>query len=182
MDRAGNVLFIGIVLLLLLHPPAKAWVLQRFLATGLFGAEIKKDPPAVAAVPFSFCDQKGQISSTADLQGKVVFINFWATWCPPCRAEMPDLNDLYQQFRQDERFVFLFINEDNDAAKAKTYLQDKGFAMPLATLAGAAPAAVYSGTLPTTVVLNKEGKIVYRHEGIAQYNTKDFMNQLRALL
>lgn len=186
LSKAGNYLFFGLILLLLFNPSAKAWLLRQFMAVGLFKAEMKKEAPA-ANIPaelntFSFRDEKGAIATTANLKGKVVFINFWATWCPPCRAEMPALNDLYNKFRDDDQFVFLFLNEDNDRAKAAAYLQSNGFAMPLVTSTGNMPPEIYSGTLPTTVILNKEGKIVYKHEGLAKYNTTEFINQLKALL
>jgi thiol-disulfide isomerase/thioredoxin len=186
LRRTGNYLFFGLLLLMLFNPSAKAWLLRQFMAVGLFKAEIKNEAPA-ANLPaelntFSFRDEKGAILSTANLKGKVVFINFWATWCPPCRAEMPALNDLYNQFRDDDQFVFLFLNEDNNPAKAAAYLQSNGFAIPLATIAGNIPPNIYSGTLPTTVVLNKEGKMVYKYEGLAKYNTMEFINQLKALL
>lgn len=185
LRKAGNYIFFGLLLLLLFNPSAKAWLLQQFMAVGLFKAEMKKEEPAAhrpsEPAGFSFRDGKGNIISTTGLKGKVVFINFWATWCPPCRAEMPSLNELYNQFKTDEQFVFLFLNEDNDPAKATAYLQSNGFAMPLLTSAGKVPPEIYSGTLPTTVVLNKEGKIVYRHDGLAKYNTAEFINQLKAL-
>lgn len=186
LRKAGNFIFFGLLVLLLLNPSAKSWLLQRFMSVGLFNAEIKKDrlsvnAPVDAAI-FSFRDKHGNKKSTAELKGKIVFINFWATWCPPCRAEMPSLNDLYNRFRDDDRFVFLFLSEDNDPAVAERYLQNNGFNMPLLTGEGAVPEEVYSGTLPTTVVLNKKGEIVYKHEGLAKYNTTEFINQLKALL
>ena len=181
----GNVLFYGAILLLLFHPAAKGWLLQQLMAVGLFKAEIKKEAPVTNQPPeataFSFRDEKGAVVSTEDLKGKVVFINFWATWCPPCIAEMPSLADLYNQFRDDEQVVFLFINEDEDVARAETFLQNKGYSLPLMTRAGSIPADIYSGTLPTTVVLDKKGKIVFRHEGLAKYNSTSFINQLKAL-
>jgi thiol-disulfide isomerase/thioredoxin len=109
----------------------------------------------------------------------VVFINFWATWCPPCRAEMPSLQELYNELKDDHRIVFLFINEDEDVAKAKRYLQKEQYTMPLLTRTGNIPAAFYSGTLPTTVILNKEGQVIFKHEGIAAYNTGAFIQQLK---
>ena len=184
--KAGNVLFLGLVLLLLFNPSAKGWLLRQLMAVGLFEAEIKKEAPVTklgaAETGFSFRDEKRAIVSTADLKDKIVFINFWATWCPPCIAEMPSLNDLYNQLRDDEQFVFLFINEDEDVAKAETFLQKGGYSLPLMTRAGSIPADIYTGTLPTTVVLNKEGNIVFRHEGLAKYNNTTFIKQLKALL
>ena len=182
LSKAGNYLFVGLLLLLLFNPNAKTWLLRQFMAVGLFKAEIKKEVPATNPISFSFRDEKGNTVSIANLKGKVVFINFWATWCPPCRAEMPSLNDLYNQFRNDDQFVFVFLNEDNDPAKAATYLQNNSFAMPLVNSAGSMPPEIYSGTLPTTVILNTEGKIVYKHEGLAKYNTTEFIKQLKALL
>ncbi|HUC81217.1 MAG TPA: TlpA disulfide reductase family protein [Flavisolibacter sp.] len=182
----GNILFYGTFLLLIFNPTAKGWVLQQLMAVGLFKAEIKKEASAATQAmednAFSFRDEKGAVVSTEDLKGKVVFINFWATWCPPCIAEMPSLNELYNQFRDDERIVFLFINEDENAGKAVDFLIKKGYAMPMVTRAGNVPSEVYSGTLPTTVILNKEGNVVFKEEGLANYNSSHFINQLKALL
>ncbi|MBB1286397.1 TlpA family protein disulfide reductase [Flavisolibacter sp. BT320] len=178
----GNLLFLGLLLLLLFNPSAKAWLLQQLLAVGLFKAEIKKEAPAINTPAFSFRNERGEVVSTSDLEGRVVFINFWATWCPPCRAEMPALQELYKQFASDNRIVFLFLSEDEDLEKAKTYWQKNRFTMPLLSVSGNVPVEIYSGTLPTTVVLNKEGKIVFKQEGIARYNTTAFYEQLRSLL
>lgn len=154
--------------------------------TGFFNIGISKKAQAinqpVGKGSFSFTDAKGNILSTADLKGKVVFINFWATWCPPCRAELPTLNDLYNQFRNDDRFVFLFLNEDKDTGKAAAYLQSSGFVMPVMTTFGEVPSGIYSETLPITIILDKEEKVVFKHEGLAKYNSKEFVNQLKALL
>lgn len=182
----GNILFYGAILLLIFNPAAKGWLLQQLMSVGLFKAEIKKEAPASNLAPeataFSFRDEKGAVVSTDDLKGKVVFINFWATWCPPCIAEMPSLNDLYNQFKGEENIVFLFINEDDDTGKAVNFLAKKGYAMPMVTRAGNVPSGIYSGTLPTTVVLNKEGNVVFKEEGLAKYNSATFINQLKALL
>lgn len=186
ISKAGNLIFFGLILLLLFNPATKAWLLQQMMAVGLFNAEINKEAPSanspVLPATFSFRDERGAIVSTADLKGRVVFINFWATWCPPCRAEMPSLNEIYNQFREEEKIVFLFLNEDSDTAKAKEYLQSNRFTIPLISSIGNVPNEIYSGTLPTTVILNKEGKIVYKHEGLAKYSTPAFLNQLKALL
>lgn len=186
IGKAWNVLFFAGLIFFVFSTDAKSWVLRQLVSVGLFNAKIENDAvakrPATSAHSFSFSDASGVVRSTEDLKGKVVFINFWATWCPPCRAEMPSLDALYNEFKGDDRFVFLFISEDDDLSKAQRYLEENGFDVPLVTRAGNVPAELYSGTLPTTVVLNKEGAVVLKHEGVAGYNTPRFKQQLRDLL
>jgi thiol-disulfide isomerase/thioredoxin len=179
-----SILFYALILVFIFSPAAKSWVLQQVVATGLLKAKIKKESAKnlQEAAAFSFTDANGKISSTADLRGKVVFINFWASWCPPCRAEMPSLEKLYQQLKDDDRFVFLFINEDEDKNKAIQYLEKNHFSMPLFYTSGSVPPEIYTGNLPTTIVLNKEGKIVLKHKGMAAYDSEQFIGQLKELL
>ena len=179
----GSILFYGVVILLIFSPGAKSWLLQQVVSTGLLKAEIKnnnaKNLPDAAT--FSFIDSNGKTSTTADLKGKVVFINFWASWCPPCRAEMPSLENLYQKLKDNSNFVFLFINEDDDRSKGLKYLEANDFTIPFYQASGNVPAEIFSGSLPTTIVLNKKGTVVLKHSGMARYDTQDFMSQLKEL-
>ncbi|HEY8661884.1 MAG TPA: TlpA disulfide reductase family protein [Hanamia sp.] len=185
LKKNGLTILLTVFLLLMIFSPgAKSWVLQQLVSVGLFKAEIKKEGVnnLPESAPFYFTDSAGNTSTTAGLRGKVVFINFWATWCPPCRAEMPSLEELYGKLKNDNRFVFLFINEDDDQSKAKQYLEKNNFTIPLYYPSGDIPNEIFSGTLPTTIVIDKEGKIVLKHEGMAGYNTPDFIKQLKDLL
>ena len=179
----GNVLFYGLLAALIFSSDAKAFFLKQLVQLGLFNAEIKKETVAISEPgAFSFYTPDGNMASTADLKGKVVFINFWATWCPPCRAEMSSLQALYNQFQNDDRIVFLFISEDEDKEKAAQYLKNHQLTFPLITRAGNVPEALFSGTLPTTVILDKEGSLVYKKEGIANYNSNAFIDGLKNIL
>ena len=171
------------LVVLTVSPSAKSWVMQQLLSTGVFNVDINKESVSntPANTSFSFTNSQGIVTSTASLKGKVVFINFWASWCPPCRAEMPSLNELYNKLKDDDRFVFLFINEDDDNMKAKQYLDKSRYDIPLFRRSGNIPPEIFNGTLPTSVVLNKEGKIVFHHTGMAGYNTDHFINQLKEL-
>lgn len=173
-----------LLVVLIVSPTAKSWVMQQLLSTGVFNADIKKEGVSSTSsnTTFSFTNAQGIPASTASLKGKVVFINFWASWCPPCRAEMPSLNELYKKLKDDDRFVFLFMNEDDDKMKAKQYLDKNQFDIPLFSRSGNIPTKIFSGTLPTTIVLNKERLIVLQHTGMAGYNTDDFIKQLKELL
>lgn len=182
--RGITVLLLGFLLLMIFSPGAKAWLLQQLVSVGLFKAEIIKE--GVKNVPenvvFSFTYPDGRMGTTAGLMGKVVFINFWASWCPPCLAEMPSMYELYTKLKDDDRFVFLFMNEDEDKSKAVQYLEENHFTMPLYNHTGNIPNEIFNGTLPTTIIINKEGKLVLKHEGMAGYNTDAFMKQLKELL
>ena len=179
-----SVLLISLLFVIVFVPDAKSILLQQLISVGLFKAEIKKDGvnnlPETAS--FSYTNSAGITATTAGLKGKVVFINFWASWCPPCRAEMPSLELLYKKLQNDDRFVFLFINEDEDKSKAIKYLEKNHFTIPLYSRTGNVPNEIFSGTLPTTIVIDKDGKVVLKHEGIAGYNTDAFIRQLKDLL
>jgi thiol-disulfide isomerase/thioredoxin len=161
-SNALTIILAGFVLVLFIHPEAKGWVLQKLVGVGLFNANLKtealQDLPETAA--FLYTNEAGSISTTADLKGKVVFINFWASWCPPCQAEMPSIEALYKKLEKDDRIVFLFMNEDEDKQKAKAFLEKHDYTIPLFSRVGAVPNEIFSGSLPTTIVMNKEGKIV----------------------
>jgi len=175
----GNVLFYGLLLLVLLNGDVKSWVLRQLVSVGIFSTSTDKTSDKKSALPkaapFSYRNEKGESVSTENLKGKVVFINFWASWCPPCRAEMPSIVKLYKQFKNDERYVFVFINEDDDKQKAINYLKKEGFDLPIMTSASSISQELYSGTLPTTIILNKAGEVTMKHEGMAKYNSGSFI-------
>ena len=179
-----SIIFYAIIITLLVSTTAKSWLLQQVVAVGFFKADIETTPDKVypKAAYFSFVDADGKTQSTSDFAGKVIFINVWASWCPPCRAEMPDLEKLYQKMKDDDRIVFLFLNEDQDGNKGIEYLSKNNFSMPFYKSTGGIPEEIFKSSLPTTVVINKAGEIVMKHHGVAGYNNDKFINQLKALL
>lgn len=183
-SRIINLIFFGLVLFFLVSTPAKSWLLGQLVRTGLFSAKIeqvKDSQNAVSAMPLTFRAPNGSSYSTENMKGKVVFINFWASWCPPCRAEMPSVNSLYDQLKNDPKFEFVFINMDDNIQTALEYLKDHSFIIPIHRAEGFIPTDIYNGTLPTTVILDKNGNIVMKHSGMADYDSKNFMRQLKAL-
>ena len=148
------VIFAAVVIF---SPSAKGLLIQGLMQIGLFQPDIKQtDKSEHSNSPVSdifFKDGKENIISLSELKGKVVFINFWATWCPPCRAEMPSIESLYQKVKDNKNIVFLMVDVDNDYAKAKKYMDRKNLTLPVYTPASAIPQALMSGTIPTTLIL-----------------------------
>lgn len=124
-------------------------------------------------------DSEGNISSLKDLKGKVIFMNFWATWCPPCIAEMPSVNKLHEEMGDDVAFVMLSF--DKDFEKAKTFNERKGYNFPIYTLASNLPAMFESTALPTTFIIDAKGNLALTHKGMADYNTSEFKKFLNDL-
>ena len=108
-------------------------------------------------------------------------INFWASWCPPCRAEFPSVETLYTRFRDNPDVFFLTINEDNDLATGRMYLDKEKYSVPIYQSHGNVPVELYAGTLPTTIVLDKNGEIRYHHSGFANYGANEFIKQIEEL-
>ena len=174
------VVFIGAMLF---SPDAKSFVLRQLVSTGLFNPNMDKKSEDIASVnDFDFADENGNILNTSSLRGKVVFINFWASWCPPCRAEFPSIETLYSQFKDNPDVFFLTVNEDSDLAKGRAYLDNENFSVPMYQSISNVSSEVYSGTLPTTLVLDKEGVIRYHHTGIANYASGKFIRQMEELI
>ena len=172
------------VVVMLVSPDFKSFVLRQLMRTGFFNASIDNKVSGTskpAVVDFDFSDGSGKIRRTSSLRGKVVFINFWASWCPPCRAEFPSIEKLYVAFKDNPNVFFLMINEDSDLLVAQDYLKKEKYSVPLYRANGGVPREVYTGTLPTTVVLDKDGTIRLRHEGFADYGSAQFMKELEEL-
>ena len=139
----------------------------------------EKLPPAPAMVVQTI-DGK-----TIDLQqqkGKVVFINFWATWCPPCLAEMPSVNDLYLKVKDNPDIVFLSVDVDNKLSRSSQFMQKNGYQIPVygGRLDGLAR-NLYSGTIPTTLVIDKKGDVVFNEVNRANYNDQKFADYIIGL-
>lgn len=178
----GTIIFAAFMLLLVFVPSAKALLLQGLMQIGLFKPDIKTEKIASDSnLDLQFKDQKGNIITLNQLKGKVVFLNFWATWCPPCLAEMPSINKLHRKYQDNKDVVFIMLDADSDFEKAEAYMKRKDYNMPVYQMVSNVPEQIFSGALPTTVVFDKQGRLSFKHEGTADYFDKkflDFMDKL----
>jgi thiol-disulfide isomerase/thioredoxin len=127
-------------------------------------------------------DLNGKPINMADYRGKVIFLNFWATWCMPCVAELPSINKLYLQFK-DENVVFLLISNEQ-LEKVVRYHERKKYDIPFYIIdnEGFIPQQYFSQSIPTTFIINKEGKIVKASAGAEDWDDKEFVETLKKML
>jgi thiol-disulfide isomerase/thioredoxin len=113
------------------------------------------------------------------VRGKAVFLNYWATWCGPCRAEMPSIQRLYAKTR-DLGVVFLLVS-DEKPEKIKAYLQKNAFTMPIYRSTKSRPAAYQTQGIPATFILASDGRIAFSHVGAARWDDDSALAFLRSL-
>jgi peroxiredoxin len=122
-----------------------------------------------------------QSLNLSELKGKVIFMKYWATWCPTCVAEMPNVNSLYEKISNKD-IVFLMISKDENKEKVRRFLDKKGYDFPVYSIKGALPEVYYSPSIPITFVIDPEGKIVYKKKGMANYDNEEFRSFLTDLV
>lgn len=136
-------------------------------------------PLAAARYDLPLRTPDGKSLSLAQFKGKVIFLNVWASWCPPCRGEMPGIDRLYREMGGEVAFVLLSV--DDNRKMLDHYLAQKDYQLPV-YLPGAALAAPYkTQSIPATFIINRQGQIVFRHEGALDYYTPAFRALLASL-
>jgi len=154
-------------------PPA-----ERLLDTRV---EASSSSPAVLAnYDWTVQSLDGQDLPMAHAKGKVVFLNFWATWCSPCVAEMASIQRLYEKLK-DKGIVFLCISNE-DAPKVGRFVKRKRYTFPIYIMLGSPPAVFNTQRVPTTFILSRDGRIVFKHTGSAKWDDNKTIELLKGLL
>lgn len=172
------IIIAGMVYLMGWHTEIIGRLQQLILTTGIITPDYV-DNNRVASYDFWVENTNGEKIHFSDFKDQVVFINFWATWCPPCIAEMPDIHDLYLETK--DRVTFAIISLDNNRDKAREFLEKKGFEFPVYFLASSLPQSYDTHAIPTTYLLDHNGQIKVENQGMAKYNTERFKNLLNRL-
>lgn len=180
-SNIGNVLFFAIVLAILFVPGARSMVTRGLMAVGFFQPKIEQPAKLVVAPDVTFKDAASNSVTLASLRGRVVFINFWATWCPPCLAELPSINTLHQKFKGNTSVMFLMVDVDDKLNKSVPFIKDHSYDLPVYGTLDEIPEVLVGQSIPTTVVVNKKGELVFRHDGVADYSGDKFEQYLKKL-
>ena len=180
-----------------LHTEVIGFAQRGLLATGLMNPDVEEisqersnenenkgeavtmSDPIQADFNFKLIDREGNTISLEDFKGKVIFMNMWATWCPPCIAEMPSIDKLHEEMGDEVAFIMLSL--DDDFEKAKDFDKRNGYGLPIYAPGSNLPAMYQSSAIPTTYVIDAKGNLALTHKGMADYSDPEFKKFLNSL-
>jgi peroxiredoxin len=140
-------------------------------------AKLEADDATRQHADFTLSDLHGKAWTLKDLRGKVVLVNFWATWCPPCRKEMPDLEALYQQFKDKDPGLVVLAISDEEAAKVSPFLAEHNISYPVVLDPGDTVNKLFQiEGIPKSFVYDRSGKLVA--QSIDMRTRKQFLEML----
>jgi len=161
-NRGRSLLLAALLILSLVTIALGVWLLVDQRQQIVAQSHPAVDAAATSPAPdFELTASDGKTVRLSDLRGKVVLLNFWATWCPPCKAEMPDLNALQAKYGTDRDFVVLGVNDEESAADVVAFAQREGIAFPLLLdPEGRVIEKLFDVRyLPTSMIIDRDGNI-----------------------
>jgi len=133
-------------------------------------------------VDFELQDLSGATRRLSDFRGKVVFLNFWATWCGPCRFEMPSMEKLYRRLK-DEGLEILAVNLQEDRSSVEQFVDEYGLSFPvLLDTTGRIGATYGARSIPTTYIVDREGFVIAGTIGTREWDTEEYIRFFEKLL
>lgn len=144
--------------------------------------DVASDADEVPAPDFTLADQYGSTHTLSDYKGKTIFLNFWATWCPPCRAEMPEIQEIYEEYGSNESDVIVLgiaspnIGQEGSAEDIAAFLEENGYTYPVVMDTDGIMAYIYGvNAYPTTFMIDSDGNVFGYVSGQI---TKDIMKSI----
>lgn len=153
------------------------------LKTGAMNANTE-EPVVAKSFDFNFKikDLNGTVVDVKDFKGKTIFLNVWATWCGPCRIEMPSIQKLYDKVdKENIVFIMLAVDDRKQFDKVVNFVKEKEYTFPVYVPHEFLPEQLMVRTIPTTFVISGDGKIATKETGAANYDTDDFKKFLEEL-
>jgi|SaaInl85LU_5_DNA_1037374.scaffolds.fasta_scaffold02702_4 thiol-disulfide isomerase/thioredoxin len=176
----GNLIFLGILAIVIFTPlgfQLKVWM-NRYLYFS--PSEItKEDQISLIDYNWNLINNKGIEIDFNDHKEKVVLVNFWATWCPPCVAELPSLQELYNDYNQQVSFLFVANDEVN---KVTSFMTKNNYHFPNYFELSTTPPALHSSSIPATFIIDRQGKIRVFKTGATNWNSKKIREILDKLI
>lgn len=176
----SNLIFLvvfGVLFFTPLGTPVKVFV-QRLIAFSPSVASAE-DTEMLRDYEWILEDLHGEREYFEAAKGEVIVLNFWATWCPPCIAEMPSLQELYTAY--GDRVKFMFVSQEENE-KIKAFLDKRGFDLPVYRPLSKIPETLYSRSIPATYIIDRHGRIRVAKVGVANWNSEKVKSLLEELL
>jgi DsbE subfamily thiol:disulfide oxidoreductase len=171
---------------------SKAFILIALLIGGLAAvillAKTSDSPPppkatiGLPAPAFELRDTEGRTWKLSDLKGKVVFVNFWASWCTTCDLENPSIQNLINVYRGNDKLVVLSILFRDDPQKALDYLRRKGFTFTVLLDSGTAASEYGLTGVPETYIIDRKGILAHKIIGPSQWDSPEVIANLKKLM
>lgn len=178
----SNIIFVVVIALIIFTPVGTFVKVKLNQAKMLFFSPDSielAERVTVSDFQWNLVDSSGKMVNFKEMEGDVILVNFWATWCPPCVAEMPSLNKLYADYKDKITFVFLA----NDKIKnVEAYLEKNGYDFPVYYSKDNEPTELQSPSIPTTYLIDDQGSIVMKEVGSYNWNSTNVRNQIDELL
>jgi peroxiredoxin len=157
-------------------------VLRVLLFSGCTWAAQAAVAPQSTAPDFTLRTNEGSNLRLQEQRGQVVLLNFWASWCGPCKLEMPHLNRLYDKYRASG-FVLLGVNIDEDQRAANLAATRMGLKFPVLLDGDKNVSRLYDmGSMPATVLIDRDGRVRFLHRGYREGMEEDYERQIRELV
>jgi len=166
----GNIFFALIIGVLIFNPFGLGMTLKSNLIKLISGSpKTSTNTQKLKSYDYILETTEGKTIDFNEYKGKVILVNYWATWCPPCVAEMPSIQKLYNDY--GDKIVFLIIASDTPE-KVKPYLLKNKYSFPVYYEKSNALAEFQTSSIPTTYIISKEGEIVVSETGAKNWNSK----------
>jgi len=154
----------------------------RSLAALLCALPTLAGSPAGPAPAFSLPSRDGNTVALAQYKGQVVMLNFWASWCGPCRQEMPLLNDIYKKYNK-MGFALIAVNVEPDRKSAEAWLKETPVTFPVLFDTQSKVSQLYSVPgMPTTVFIDRKGNVRLLHQGFRPGDENQYLDEIRNLV
>jgi len=178
-EQISNGIWLLAIALILFTPVGfhlRVWV-TKFISASADVVSVEEQE-TLADYHWRLVDVEGKHTDFKSFEGKVVVVNIWATWCPPCVAELPSFAELYEDYKDEVVFAFV-ANDDKD--KVEQFTEKKGYRLPIYFQVSSIPKELMSKSIPATYIISKSGKIVVDEKGAANWNsdkTRTLVDQL----
>lgn len=178
----SNIIFtIFIVLLIIPQTRTAMQVALNMVRVQLLSPSALEKAAQIQLEPFEYqmIDLKGNAVTTEIGHGKVVFLSYWATWCPPCIAELPSIQKFYNDYGDEIEFVLL---TDEAPETVHEFLKRKQYNIPVFMPRIPMPKALYERSIPTNYIIDKKGKVVVKEQGATDWNSEKVRGIVGTLL